>query len=110
MRYKSDNCIPMYNLKQGYLYKIHARNAGYGIWNYTTRGFIISRVKFKENYVFEEYHWDASKDFGTAQPLVEIEKSPFAPEDLIEEYGDKYIYYAKSKELLKYLNSFEKRE
>lgn len=108
-----DNCIPMYELRQGYLYKIEARNATYGIWNYLTRGFIISRVKFTNNYVFEEYHWDSNKTFGTVQPLEEVERSPFKPADLIEDFmeknGNKYIGYAKSKELLEYLNRFEKR-
>lgn len=112
--YRKDYCIPMYKLKQGYLYKIDARNAGYGIWNYTTRGFLISRVKFKSNYIFEEYHWDSDPHFGTAQPLEEIERSPFAPEDLIEEplerNGNRYIGYAKHTELLEYLNRFEERE
>lgn len=103
----------MRELRQGYLYKIEARNATYGIWNYKTRGFIISRIKFTSNYVFEEYHWDSDKIYGTAQPMEEVERSPFKPEDLIEDYleknGNKYISYAKSEKILEYLNRFEKR-
>jgi hypothetical protein len=73
--------LKMNELKHGYLYKIKARNAEYGIWDKNEFGFVISRFKFDLNYVFEEYHWDASEDFGTAKPLEEIEKSPFTKFD-----------------------------
>ena len=75
----------MEDLKNGYTYKILARNASYGIWREADKAFVISRFKFTMNYVFEEYHWDASTAFGTAQPVEEKEKSPFDSEEVINE-------------------------
>ena len=42
-------------LKDRHVYKIHARNAHYGIWIAENKSFLISRWKFGENYPFEEY-------------------------------------------------------
>jgi len=92
------NYLKMDELKNGYLYKIIARNAAYGIWKADTRGFIISRIKFGSNYIFEEYHYDCEA-FATAQPLEEIEKSPFDTENFV---------YDNEKAVLDYLNKFEK--
>ncbi len=107
--------IKIEDLKGGYLYKIGARNADYGIWIPERKGFAISRVKFGSNYIFEEYHWDCPA-FATAKPIEEIEKSPFEA-DVIEilhtesEDGKtKYFGYRDEDKLLKYLNKFEARE
>jgi len=86
--------LKMDELKNGYLYKIIARNASFGIWKEDIKGFIISRVKFGSNYLFEEHHYDHDK-WPTAQPVEEIEKSPFDTSDINE------------KEALDYLNQFE---
>jgi len=95
MRYSQDY-LKIHELKHGYLYKIYARNASYGIWDEKDKSFTISRVKFSWNYLFEEIHWDANTDFGTVKPIKEIEKSPFTT---LKEDG-----------ILEYLNGFEKRE
>lgn len=100
-------------LKDDYLYKIIARNANYGIWIPQRKGFIISRIKFGNNYLFEEYHWDCEA-FATVQPLEEIEKSPFKSEDInivdFVKEGKKYWGYSREEEILEYLNKFEPRE
>jgi len=105
-----ENYIKIPDLKDGYLYKIIARNAGYGIWKARTKGFIISRIKFGDNFIFEEYHYDCEA-FATAQPLEEVEKSPFNTEDfvndIIEAEGKKYIQFRNEKDVLGYLNQFE---
>jgi hypothetical protein len=62
----------MKDLKNGYLYKIIARNGCYGIWCSETQGFAISRIKFHDNYTFEEHHHDCEA-FATAQPIEEEE-------------------------------------
>lgn len=49
------------------VYKISSRNLSYGIFNGKT-GFIGIREKFKERFLFTEYHWD-SPSFATVQPL-----------------------------------------
>lgn len=99
-------------LKGGYLYKIKARNASYGIWIPQRKGFIISRIKLGSNFLFEEYHWNCEA-WATVKPLEEIEKSPFNADEINIvklEKGKKYMGYPKSKEILKYLNKFEPRE
>lgn len=86
-------------LKDGYLYRINARNADYGIWYGEKGAFIISRTKFYDNYLFEEIHWDLSEDFGTVKPIEEVEKSPFKVEDI----------YTMGADVLKYLNKLKNR-
>jgi len=103
--------IKMKDLKGGYLYHIYARNASYGIWVPKKESFVISRIKFSENFIFEEYHWDC-KTFATVQPLKEIEKSPFEVEDIVadhtrEEGKTIYFRYKNEEKLLEYLNKFE---
>ena len=87
------------DLKDGYLYFIDARNAKHGIWISSRSGFLISRYKFGNNFLFEEYHWDCVA-FATVKPLREIEKSPFKSERL-----DKAMWDG-DKEILDYLNRF----
>ncbi len=117
--------IKIPELKPKHLYRILARNAGYGIWFGDTDttdafGFAISRVKFGSNYIFTEYHWD-NPSFATARPLEEIEKSPFTLEDLTHrlllydgtegyshiKVGEEYWTVPKGKEILEYLNKYE---
>ena len=86
-------------LKDGYLYRINARNANYGIWYGEKGAFVISRVKFTSNYLFEEIHWDLNEHFGTVKPIEEIEKSPCEVKDI----------YTMDGSVLKYLNKFEDR-
>jgi len=81
-------------LKDGYLYRIRARNGAFGIWRAEKSGFILSRVKFDANYTFMEYHYDTGAPLGTVKPLQEIEPSPFTKN--FEE-----------DEVLDYLNDFE---
>lgn len=68
--------IPMENCRDGYLYRILARNADYGIYNEKHKGFLISRFKFSDNYTFTEDHWDTGAPHGTVKPLMEIGKAP----------------------------------
>ena len=104
--------IKMEDLKDGHLYKIIARNASYGIWTAKTQGFTISRIKFADNFMFEEHHYDCEA-FATAQPIEEIEKSPFNTEDLHRDLvetdvdGKKYFRVPNEKAVLEYLNKFE---
>jgi len=97
--------IKMEDLKEGYLYRIIARNARYGIWKADEQSFIISRIKFGDNFLFPEYHYDCPA-FATAQPLKEIEQSPFRPKDirLVYEVVNNSV---KEEEILEYLNKFE---
>ena len=92
-----ENYLKMPDLKDGYLYKIIARNASYGIWTASHQGFVISRHKFGDNFLFEENHYDCD-NFATAQPLEEIEQAPFTS------------LYEHEDEVLEYLNKFESIE
>ena len=98
-------------LKDGYTYRVSARNASFGIWRKSKNSFIISRWKFGANYIFEEYHYDTGAPFGTVNPLEEIEKSPFVPEKDTEKiFTDTHFYIEKEDEILEYLNKFEEEE
>jgi len=89
--------IKMEDLKHGFLYRIIARNASYGIWQADIKGFVISRWKFGDNFTFVEFHYDC-EDFATARPVEELEKSPF---DTISRDFDK--------DVLEYLNTYSTR-
>jgi hypothetical protein len=100
--------IKIPDLKDGYLYKIIARNASYGIWMPDEKSFLISRWKFNENFLFEENHYDC-EDFATAQPIEEVEKSPFENIRRVElgKEGHKFMHYDPYLRVLGYLNKFE---
>lgn len=77
------NYIKIPDCKDGYLYIIRARNATVGIYKESEIAFTINRLKFKDRFLFEEYHWDTfafsfmGRDiYGTAVPLKEIERAP----------------------------------
>ena len=103
------NYLKMDQLKAGYLYKIDARNASYGIWLPQRKSFVISRIKFGDNFLFEEHHCDCEA-FATACPLAEIEKSPFdsAKINIVMHKNEnkKYFGYELEDEILEYLNKF----
>lgn len=82
MEKENTNYIKVEDLKEGYLYRIEARNGSYGIWRPKKGDFLLYRVKFSNHYTFGEIHWDLSEDFGTAKPLQELEPCPFSEEDL----------------------------
>jgi hypothetical protein len=92
---KKKDYMKVNHLKDGWLYRIRARNARFGIWREKTGEFLISRFKFYDNYIFPEIHADLSEWHGTAFPLEEIEKSPFDPEDYD---GAKMIEYLNEKD------------
>ncbi len=73
--------IKIEDLKDGWLYEIDGRNASLGIWSASKRTFLISRHKYRDNFLFEEDHFDSftiGKDpsYATVLPLREIEKVP----------------------------------
>ena len=108
-----EDYIKIEDLKGGYLYRISARNAEYGIWLPQRNTFAISRIKFGSNYIFEEEHWDNGPPYGTVKPSKEIEKSPFDHEIINIKYEKdekgKTIYfgYPNSEDMIEYLNKFE---
>lgn len=98
------DCMKADKLKAGYLYKVKARNGNFGIWlGIENRAFAVSRHKWGTNYIDEEYHYDLDKYYGTVIPLEQIEVSPFNMDDIV-------LYREKSKEILEYLNRFEKKK
>jgi hypothetical protein len=93
--------IKLEDLRDGYLYRIMARNASYGI--YHDGGFYISRWKFGRNYIFVEIHWDLSDSFGTVKPLEEIEPAPFSTKKM----NDWKTPRSLQRQMLVYLNEKE---
>jgi len=70
------NWIPIDKCEDGRLYQICARNASYGIYRASEKGFEISRFKFGDNYTFTEYHWDTGAPYGTVKPMKKLEEAP----------------------------------
>jgi hypothetical protein len=98
--------IKMEDLKNGYLYRIRARNARIGIWCKKLEGFLISRFKFFSNFLFVEYHYDAHPLYGTVLPIEKLERVPFnagAISNGLNWEGPIYTY------MLKYLNDIDKK-
>jgi len=95
-----NNYLKINELKNGYVYKIEARNAFYGVWIESKKAFIISRWKFQRNYLTLEYHWDLNNIVGTVKPIRILEKFPF-------ELKDYSIKDTQNNEILDYLDSFD---
>ena len=68
--------LPLADCKDRKLYRVDARRQSFGVFKKATGGFLGLREKFGSVFVFEEFHWEASKIHGTVQPLEEL------PEDL----------------------------
>jgi len=68
--------IPLKDCKPGYLYLINARNSRLGIYTGQNGAFTISRYKFDDNYLFDEYHHDNGPPYGTVQPYKELMRAP----------------------------------
>jgi len=62
--------IPIDDLKTGHIYKLNSRNLSYGVYD-GDDGFIGIRTKFKNRYLFTEYHWDTEdhKPYGTVRTM-----------------------------------------
>jgi hypothetical protein len=98
MKSQNEFYIKQEFLKDGYSYKIYARNANVGIWIKNENCFLISRYKVgKKPNIFKEYHWDADEYLGTAKPIELIEKAPF----------DLNKYHDSNDKILKYLDNLE---
>ena len=67
--------IPLDKCRNGYLYRIEARNAGVGIYNEKEKSFTINRLK-GDRFLYPEYHWDTGEPYGTVKPLEEFEEAP----------------------------------
>jgi len=72
--------ISLKNCKDRFLYKIRSRNLSLGVFNIATSGFIGIREKFRDLYLFEEYHYDTGAPHGTVHPLEKLE---LLPEDIV---------------------------
>ena len=72
---KNPNYLSLDKCKKGFVYKIHSRNLGVGVFD-GSRGFIGIREKFGSRYLFTELHWDASETYGTVKPFEELCELP----------------------------------
>jgi len=104
--YEVKEYLKIDQLKAGYLYEIDARTSGHGIWLPQRKSFVISRIKFGNNFLFEENHWDCEA-WGTARPIKEIEKSPFNANNINIVKTEKYFGYPNEEKILEYLNKFK---
>lgn len=67
---KHENYIKLDDCIDKNLYLVNARNASFGIFIKDKNYFMISRYKFKLNYIDFEFHWDFN--YGTCQPLIDL--------------------------------------
>jgi hypothetical protein len=69
--------IPLKDCKRGFLYRIDARNAIFGIFQGGT-AFEIVRKKYPDfgPFLSVEYHYDMGGPFGTVLPVKELEECP----------------------------------
>ena len=104
----SEDYLKTEDLKNGYGYKIWARNAYVGVWIESKKGFLISRYKVgPAPRLFVEYHWDTwteDNPTGTVKPLECIEKFPF-------ELRGQYTDYNEDEEalILEYIDKLEEK-
>lgn len=73
---EANHPFPIGKCQHGWLYRIHSRNLGFGVFNRMTYGFTGIREKFGHEYLFEEYHHDTGAPYGTATPSEELEQVP----------------------------------
>ena len=66
---KMDNCV------KGHLYRIDSRNLSLGVYD-GKEGFIGIRTKFRDRYLFTEYHHDQGAPHGTVFPLEDLGPIP----------------------------------
>lgn len=72
---KRTDYIPLAECKKGFVYKIHSRNLGYGVYD-GQGGFIGIREKLGSRYLFAEFHYDTGAPYGTVKPLELICELP----------------------------------
>ncbi len=88
------NYISLDKCRDSFLYLIYARNANLGIFKKQNNSFVISRFKFKQNFLFEEYHWDTGEPFGTVKPV-----------ELLGPVSMSFLPTMDEKEMLDFLNN-----
>lgn len=54
------------------VYRINSRNLSAGVYRAAVRGFIGIRLKFRDRYLFTEYHHDTGAPYGTVWPEAQI--------------------------------------
>jgi len=68
--------IPLDKCKDRVLYRIHSRNLAFGVFDITKEGFVGIREKFRDYFLFTEYHHDTGPPYGTVNPKEELEPMP----------------------------------
>ena len=62
--------IPMGKCEQGGIYEVASRNLWLAVFQ--GPGFIGVREKFRERYLFTEYHYDIGPPIGTVRPFLHV--------------------------------------
>lgn len=76
MYYEAKNPWPIGKCNHRWLFRIHSRNLGFGVFDRMTYGFTGIREKFGHEYLFEEYHYDTGAPHGTVNPIEPLEPLP----------------------------------
>lgn len=67
-------------LQEGHLYRVRARNFTYALWD--GDGFIGNRLKFGDEFLFKEFHYD-EEAFATCAPLEDLGPLELKGEELL---------------------------
>lgn len=74
--------IPIPDCVKGRVYTIGCRNLRFGVFN-GKDGFIGIRTKFRERFLFTEFHWDQGRPYGTVFRIAEYKEGLNVPEEVV---------------------------
>lgn len=68
--------IPLEECQHRHVYRLRSNNLTLGVFNLDAQGFIGIREKFRQRFLFTEYHWDTGEPYGTANPYEDLAELP----------------------------------
>lgn len=81
--------IKFEDCKEGYTYHVAGRNFTYAIFH--TGVFYGIRLKWYDEFIAWEIHWDKDENHGTVRPKTEIEKTPDDVMEALKYYLDRDV-------------------
>ena len=73
---ENKNFVSLKDCIHGFLYEINSRNLSFGVFNSKNNAFIGLRTKFRDTFLFTEYHYETGAPFGTVYPIKKLSQLP----------------------------------